>query len=175
LVVEEIFKIIEVKEFQNEENLTKLDLFLDKNGFHSTALIARLIILKSIGSVRYISELKKCALFVQSRDKLYKLLQKNKTKFSSDINNNIDQKLTILEWIEKIEEKKEEPRFFSAVNLAKKSLNENDDYITETLAKIYTEQGHYVKAINAFEKLILKFPEKSALFASQINELKKLK
>ena len=55
------------------------------------------------------------------------------------------------------------------------SGNENDDFITETLAKIYKEQGHYNKAIDAFEKLILKFPEKNTLFASQISEIKKIK
>ena len=175
MVVEEIFKIIEVEELQNDENLAKLDIFLKKHSFHSTALIARLIILKNIGSVRYISELRKCALFVQSRKKLFNILIKNKTKVFVEPYQNFNQKLTILEWIEKIEEKKENPSFFSATETAKKSLSENDDFITETLTKIYKEQGHFDKAINAFEKLILKFPEKNTLFASQINEIKKIK
>ena len=175
MVVEEIFKIIEVEELQNDENLAKLDIFLKKHSFHSTALIARLIILKNIGSVRYTSELRKCALFVQSRKKLFNILIKNKTKVFVEPYQNFNQKFTILEWIEKIEEKKENPSFFSATETAKKSLSENDDFITETLAKIYKEQGHFDKAINAFEKLILKFPEKNTLFASQINEIKKIK
>ena len=71
--------------------------------------------------------------------------------------------------------KKNNPSFFSATETAKKSLDENDDFITETLAKIYKEQGHYDKAIDAFEKLILKFPEKNTLFASQISDIKKIK
>ena len=175
MVVEEIFKIIEVEELQNDENLAKLDIFLKKHSFHSTALIARLIILKNIGSVRYISELRKCALYVQSRKKLFKILIKNKSKVFVEPNQNFNQKLTMLEWIEKIEEKKENPSFFSATETAKKSLSENDDFITETLAKIYKEQGHFDKAIDAFEKLILKFPEKNTLFASQISDIKKIK
>ena len=175
MVVEEIFKIIEVEELQNDENLAKLDIFLKKHSFHSTALIARLIILKNISSVRYISELRKCALYVQSRKKLFKILIKNKTKVFVEPHQNFNQKLTILEWIEKIEEKKENPSFFSATETAKKSLSENDDFITETLAKIYKEQGHFDKAIDAFEKLILKFPEKNTLFASQISDIKKIK
>tara|TARA_B100001057_G_scaffold62117_1_gene55466 strand:+ start:36306 stop:36833 length:528 start_codon:yes stop_codon:yes gene_type:complete len=175
LVVEEIFKIIEVEELQNDENLAKLDIFLKKHSFHSTALIARLIILKNIGSVRYISELKKCALYVQSRKKIFKILIENKTKVFVEPNQNFNQKLTMLEWIEKIEEKKENPSFFSATETAKKSLSENDDFITETLANIYKEQGHFDKAIDAFEKLILKFPEKNTLFASQISDIKKIK
>lgn len=175
MVVEEIFKIIEIEELQNDENLAKLDIFLKKHKFHSTALIARLIILKNIGSVRYTSELKKCALYVQSRKKIFKTLIKNKTKVFVEPNQNFNQKLTMLEWIEKIEEKKENPSFFSATETAKKSLSENDDFITETLANIYKEQGHFDKAIDAFEKLILKFPEKNTLFASQISEINKIK
>jgi tetratricopeptide (TPR) repeat protein len=175
LVVEEIFKIIEEKKLQNDENLAKLDTFLKKHSLHSTALIARLIILKNVGSVRYISELRKCALYVQSRKKLFDILSKNKINARLEINQNFNQKLTILEWIEKIEKKEDNPSFFSATETAKKSLDENDDFITETLAKIYKEQGHYNKAIDAFEKLILKFPEKNTLFASQISEIKKIK
>jgi hypothetical protein len=51
---------------------------------------------------------------------------------------------------------------------------ENDEFITETLARIYIKQGLYQKAINAFQKLTLKYPEKSVYFARQIEEVTKL-
>ena len=51
---------------------------------------------------------------------------------------------------------------------------ENDEFITETLSRIYLKQGHYQKAIDSFNRLSLKFPEKSAYFAQQIKEIKKL-
>ena len=44
--------------------------------------------------------------------------------------------------------------FFNPIDVAKESLIENDDLVTPTLAKVYLEQGHYEKAISAYEKLI---------------------
>lgn len=46
--------------------------------------------------------------------------------------------------------------------------------MTETLAKIYLEQKKYSKAIQAYEILILKYPEKSSLFADRILDIKDL-
>lgn len=75
---------------------------------------------------------------------------------------------------------KEEPRiqvkksgFFNPVNMAKKSVQESDEFITETLARIYAKQGNIPKAIRAYQKLSLKFPEKTAYFAALIEELKR--
>ncbi|MFY0483428.1 tetratricopeptide repeat protein [Flavobacterium sp. PLA-1-15] len=46
--------------------------------------------------------------------------------------------------------------------------------MTETLAKVYLEQKKYQKAIQAYEILILKYPEKSSLFADRISDIKSL-
>ena len=56
-------------------------------------------------------------------------------------------------------------------NKARKSSEEQFDLVTETLANIYAGQGMYVKAIEVYKKLILKFPEKKSYFATQIQEL----
>jgi hypothetical protein len=55
-----------------------------------------------------------------------------------------------------------------------KSAEEPTHLMTETLAKVYLEQKKYSKAIQAFEILILKYPEKSSFFADRINEIKNL-
>ncbi|WP_144912541.1 hypothetical protein [Mucilaginibacter frigoritolerans] len=58
-------------------------------------------------------------------------------------------------------------------NKAKKSSEDRDELVTETLASIYTEQMLYHKAIASYKKLMLKFPEKSRYFAAKIEQLEK--
>ncbi|MEO6305690.1 MAG: hypothetical protein ABIP51_21245 [Bacteroidia bacterium] len=67
---------------------------------------------------------------------------------------------------------KEEPKFYTPDSKAKESLIENEHLVTETLARIYALQGSVNKAVRAYEILSLKFPQKSAYFASLIQKLK---
>lgn len=54
-------------------------------------------------------------------------------------------------------------------------LTEDKSYLmTETLAKVYLEQKKFSKAIQAYEILILKYPEKSSFFADRISDIKNL-
>jgi hypothetical protein len=63
--------------------------------------------------------------------------------------------------------------FFSPIQKAKESLDESRLPVSETLAKVYTLQGNYPKAIEAYEQLLLNFPEKKSFFALQMESLKR--
>jgi hypothetical protein len=55
-----------------------------------------------------------------------------------------------------------------------KESNEDEQHylMTETLARVYLEQKKYQRAIQAYEILILKYPEKSSFFANRISDIK---
>ena len=53
------------------------------------------------------------------------------------------------------------------------AVSDDTSYLmTETLARVYLEQKKYSKAIQAYEILILKYPEKSSFFADRISDIK---
>ena len=58
-------------------------------------------------------------------------------------------------------------------NKARKSSEDRDELVSETLASIYSDQMLYHKAIASYKKLMLKFPEKSRYFAGKIEQLEK--
>jgi hypothetical protein len=72
--------------------------------------------------------------------------------------------------IEPVKDKTDLP----VVDISGTGHDEKSSFVTETLAKIYINQEYYSRAIDIYEKLSLKFPEKSSYFATQIEKIKGL-
>jgi hypothetical protein len=70
--------------------------------------------------------------------------------------------------IEPVREKSEKP----VEDISKPFVEEGAGLVTETLARIYIKQGYFSKALDIYEKLSLKFPEKSSYFATQIEKVR---
>lgn len=62
--------------------------------------------------------------------------------------------------------------FFKPEATAHQSKAEQREIVTETLAQILAQQGSFLKAIEIYETLSLKYPEKSGYFANLIKKLK---
>lgn len=65
----------------------------------------------------------------------------------------------------------EKHAFFSPSMMAKKSVEDQNEIVSETLAKVHADQGNFQKAIEIYRQLILLYPEKNTYFAAFIEKL----
>ena len=64
---------------------------------------------------------------------------------------------------------------YTGVSFAKDSLEENFDWVTETMAKLYAAQGKIDRARKAYKRLIQLHPEKKIHFENQLKALNQRK
>ena len=103
-----------------------------------------------------------------NQGKIEKLAPKNEEK-TVEKANKFDLIDKFIQEDPKIQPKKTE--FYSPMNMARLSVVDNLDVVSETLALVHVDQGNYQKAILMYEKLSLKFPKKRSYFATQIKNL----
>ena len=178
-----------------------LDIFRDaiiQYPFFQTAQLLYILSKNQIDSIFSDEELIQAAIYSGSRAKLYYYLSgerntseiipyisKSEVNVQEDIKKGIfpdpskskipkEQANSIIEKFIQENPSIQKPfsEFFSPSNMAAKSLEEDIDMATETLAKIYVKKGNYAKAIRIYQKLILYYPEKSNYFATLIESLR---
>lgn len=79
--------------------------------------------------------------------------------------------LLIDQFIENQPKIKPKTEFYSPENMAQKSIEDNGEIVTETLAKVYANQGNIQKAKSIYKQLVLNNPEKKHYFASLLKNL----
>ena len=63
----------------------------------------------------------------------------------------------------------------TTIDISQSSTINQNELMTETLARVYLEQKKYKNAIQAYKILSLKYPEKSSFFADRIKAVEKLR
>jgi hypothetical protein len=68
--------------------------------------------------------------------------------------------------------KVQKTEFYSPIEKGKESISDSNLPVSETLAKVFANQGNKSMAVKMYEKLMLNNPEKSTYFAGLIKKLK---
>ena len=170
----ELLEYIEHPERLNEKSLEDLRRLVKEYPYFQTAVLLYLRNLKNTGDLSYTAELKRTALLVADRSRLEEVMEgREELKESAP-------KLQDQDLIDRFITENPRIKPVGTDSFADDSVNvvedENitDSIFTESLAKIYIKQKQYSKAIRIFEKLNLKYPEKSSYFADQIKTLQNL-
>ena len=193
----EFYKYLVDPKMLNEETLPQLESICNDFPYFELGWLLYLKNLKQVNSEQFEKVLPQAAIRISNRKQLHRYLydsnifheeletenkaEDNTYRFGKDDKLKPGDSL-IDKFLQSKPERIRPVYTGSNDNEAKKSKKvieeseiENDDFITETLANIYFQQKNYDKAIESFEKLSLKYPEKSVYFASRIKEIEKKK
>ncbi len=221
---DDILRYIDYPETLDARSAEQLDVLLGECPFFQSARLLHIKNLKNQTSINYLRNLRKAAIYVTDRKKLFYLLDERSlfrsTKSSQDqlaeletfdfadleqltdfgeldqirdiyesesysleaneigAAENDDEMDSLLSAVGAFErrslEVKQQPQEEIKIDVEDRSSDMSSDLMSETLAQIYVKQKHYDKAIAMYEKLSLKYPEKSTYFATQIKSIEEI-
>ena len=191
---ESFYNLLNNQHLLNRDSEAELKLVTEKYPWFHLGWILYLKNLKLNDSPEYQSVLKKVAVRVPDRKLLYNFLnteiqrkaekpesentldEYEETTEKSAGNPLIDNFLNLNQGsIRRTQGEEVNVETGNRIDIIEKSDAENEELVTETLADIYFQQKNYEKALSAYRKLSLKYPEKSIYFATQIEEIEKIK
>ena len=175
------------------KDLKKSDLKILKSiskrfPFFIPSKVLSVVIAKKYKSINYSKILESAAINVMDRSHLFYILNNDiinidqKKSVIKDLEDmNLKTEISFLDWLSKTiptpknSNKKIVNHDLNELNLEDIKAKKHNilrfkkkDYITETLAELYVQQGKYQEALKAYKVLCLKYPEKISLFADQI-------
>ncbi len=185
-----------IKYLQNPATISQADIYdveklYEQYPYCSSVAILYLKALADREDLKFNNRLKKIALSVYSRERLHDIIylkpetkQKEITTTGYSIediptneNTNVFKGQSLIDKFIESNPKISPIGIEPETNKNVPVLSEpdiSDNIFTESLAKIYIRQKQYDKAKRIFEKLNLKFPEKSGYFVDQIEKIDKL-
>ena len=116
-------------------------------------------------AIDYVSYLLETESEEEKEEDLHAPQMKGQNLIDDFINNEAGKKIKL----------KDEPEYTPEIEISPESEKDsNEGYFTETLAKIYINQGRYEKALEIIQRLNKSHPQQNAYFADQSRFLEKL-
>tara|TARA_Y200000002_G_scaffold105580_1_gene86089 strand:- start:413 stop:1012 length:600 start_codon:yes stop_codon:yes gene_type:complete len=185
-----------IKSLSNSSNLTmkdyeEIEKISKVFSYYLPSKLLMLIILKNNDIIEYYKKLNEFSIQFINRKFLKKIIEDGRSnneikEVFEDIEIiNSPEENSFLDWILKTKsiknqdildsENRWQELYLSNLKVSSRSLKKitKEDYMTETLAKVYVKQEKFKEAMKAYKILSLKYPEKISLFANQIKDLKK--
>ncbi len=169
---ENLIEWIKHPEKLDQTSLPLLEKLVRDHPYFQVGLILLTRNLKNLNDTRYEAFLQRTAASIPDRNSFLKFLLKNpatppRRSFSRKVDAIIERFLKDEHKIKPVKVKNQED-----IEIIDKSLDENDAITSETLARLYFDQGNPTRAIEIYERLCLLFPEKSSYFAGQIEKIR---